>query len=131
MEHRSNTNPNPSGIWQASWADLFYRIIEDMRLREYPLAWRNMKLLKVMLPPDCETDVNQEFIEAEKKLNVSFGGGKVITSYAEQALRKYMNTTGDTTLMELLTNIKRSLFTRGWINKDFSAQPKFERKGHL
>ena len=131
MSERQSAGQNPTAIWQAAWKDKIDIILLDLRNYDHIMAWTDLIDMKTILPPECETDTNDLFAETEK---IIFK--KIITTtvqyYATKIREQYRDTVVIPTERKLLSAIKDSLYKRGWINKpDFSAQPKFERKGHL
>jgi hypothetical protein len=122
---------NPTAIWQAQWAKCLDEIMFHLQCFAHMDAWNDLVNMKAILPPDCETDVEQNFVETEKivfkRLMIS-----TVTYRGEQTKRNYREYVVIPAERKLLTAIKKSLFDRGWINRpEFSAQPKFEKKGHL
>lgn len=126
MENSSNNNQNnPSGIWQGRWAKQLDLILECFYNFDYLNAWNALEDFKTILPPDCETDIEKVFQETKKAVFTTRQ-----YSYIPEINVKQKQKTIYTTIIpkerELLTAIKKSLFDRGWINKNFSVKPRYE-----
>jgi hypothetical protein len=122
---------NPIAMWQATWAKEIDEILLYFREFNTIMAWNELINMKTILPPDVEADVEQTFTDTEAIVFKKNLFSSVVTIGAKQA-SNYRDNTVLPAERKLLTAIKKSLFERGWINKpDFTAQPKFEKKGHL
>lgn len=120
MEHQSN-NQNPSGIWQQIWAKLFWQAIDQITFQNFIGAWETLQLLKVQIPPECEEDT----IEAYKKTEAVMK--KPISSYnyvaTAQKKQRQIQSEAPEALRELIGAVRKSLYIKGWINKDFTIRP--------
>ena len=123
-EIRFNKDQNPSGVWQAIWAELFKIVNEHLingTSNNFRMAWRSLLLLQSEIPPECQTDTKESFTKAKQVMDFqTYNKDKQLEIDAPIALR------------EVLAAVITSLYTRHWINKpEFGAQPKYEKKGHL
>lgn len=118
----NNNSQNPSGIWQTIWGNLFYKFNEEMLNENYIRAWKTVQLLKGQIPPECEKDILEEYNQAHKIIN------KPIEAYttieAKRAKKQQLNNQAPEILLQLMGNIRQSLYDRKWINKDFSIHPR-------
>jgi trimethylamine:corrinoid methyltransferase-like protein len=137
MERQSNNN-NPFGIWQSIWADqikLFNeQMIEattsDQPHNNYKVAYTALTALNKEIPSDCQSECNSKFEEATLIMNKPRQGHDFVAK--EKHKRSQINTEAPSALWAAMGEIIRSLHKNGWINKpDFSAQPKYEKKGHI
>ena len=122
-------NQNPTAIWQAAWANKLADILFDFRSFNTIGAWNDLADLKTILPPECETDTEQLYKETEKIVFKPIMVSQVVY-YAEQTKKRYRENIVLPAERKLLTAIKKSLFERGWINKDtgFGADANAESK---
>jgi hypothetical protein len=115
----NSESQNPSGIWQGRWAKQLDIIIFHFSNFSVSAAWNALEDFKTILPPDCEKDIEEIFKKTKaivcKTLIVS-----TVTFYGQRAVNRYRDNVILPAERELLTAIKRSLFDRGWINKDSS-----------
>lgn len=127
-EHTQNQN-NPTGIWQHIWVTLTMQALTEYKEKKYLACWETIKLLKAELPPECEAEIQQEYNKIKiimKKQIPGFNQQNVVerrTAYLQAELPD--------PLLEIIGDIRHTLFKNNWINKNFSAKPVFEKKGHL
>jgi hypothetical protein len=120
---------NPTGIWQSIWANLFMQTIEEISNKQYIHAYSTLEILKKQIPPECETDIEKEFKDVTTLVKQPINGFNY-NSAQEQKMSQIQNKLRPA-LLNLMGSIRSSLYKHNWINKDFSAQPQFKRKGHL
>jgi hypothetical protein len=127
---RQNNSQNPSGIWQGIWAELFRQMINQMTFNNYVGAWETSLIIQAQLPPDCREDVKPFYLETSKIFSKEVEGYNKMAAYQNKI--KQVNKEAPQALRNLMSQIISSLYERKWINRpDFSAQPKYEKKGHL
>lgn len=120
-EENSNNQQNPTNVWQTVWAKLFSITFEQMIEKDFIGAWRTTELLITQIPPECETDIQKEVCKVKKVLNTQ------IESYTTPRLARdtkyFIDHKLPPALLELFSAIKKSLYDRHWINKDFGIHP--------
>jgi hypothetical protein len=124
-----SNSQNPIGVWQGLWAKLFWQIMEELSNRDNISAYRTLKQLKTMLPPDVEKDTEEAYKKAEKILNPTIMVHTVIDSY--QFNRRNFSKNGFSVITECLTAVKNSLYERKWINKDWGIHPDAGKKARI
>jgi hypothetical protein len=137
MERQSSGN-NPFGIWQSIWADLIkafneqmiYAISSDFPENNYNIAWTTLIALNESIPTECREDVQTTYSICEQTFYKPIKGYDLYSKHISK--RNQIRREGPSALWKLDGEIITSLHKRGWINKpDFSASPKYEKKGHL
>lgn len=115
-------NQNPTAIWQGIWAGLFNQIFQEMTKKDFLAAWEATQLLITQIPPECEDDIKNEIQKIKKIVNTP------IEAYTTQQLQRnkeqVINQKLPPALLELFSAIKKSLYNKNWINKDFSVKPR-------
>jgi hypothetical protein len=129
MTERQNNNQNPSGIWQGIWANLFIQIFTQMTENNYMGAWRSIELLKVSIPPECEEDIQKEYEKTSGIINKPAEAYGLIE--ANKIKKNQLNSEAPPALLTLLGSIRKSLYNKHWINKDFSVQPLKSNSPHI
>lgn len=113
---------NPSGVWQTIWGNLFFKFNEEMLNENYLRAWKTAQLLKQQIPPECEKDIQEIYSKTDNIMK------KPIYAYttieAKRAKKQQLTNEAPELLLELMGNIRQSLYNRNWINKDFSIHPR-------
>lgn len=123
MESYGSQNNNPTAIWQGRWAQKLDDILFYFSQFNTMAAWNALLDFKTILPPNCEEEVQQLYDETEKIVFKKITVSRVF-SYAEQTKKYHRESIVLPAERKLLTAIKNSLFTNGWINKDFSVHPR-------
>ncbi len=126
IEPNSNNQANPTMIWQSLWAELFRQTLDQMNRGQYHMAFKSLLDLKELLPFECANDVTEIYKEGEKLIFKTKVTGCSISS-AERDLRLLLNEKAPPMIRRIIGAVTRSLYTRNWINKDFSAKPKEQR----
>jgi hypothetical protein len=129
METKQGNNPNPSGVWQGIWAFLYNQFFFQMTTNDYFAAWETAKDIETVIPPECQKEAKIEFDKASSVFS------KHIVSYnytaAYQQKERQINNEAPTALRELIKVVTRSLYSNGWINKDFNIQPLNVNRPHI
>jgi hypothetical protein len=133
MEENKTSNSasqNPSGVWQGIWGNLFFQFNQQMLENSYLRAWKTIQLLKSQIPPECEIEIQTEYDKVYRMIKSPM---QAYTSLDANRMKMHqLNTEAPDALLSLLSNIRKSLYDKKWINRpDFTAQPKYEKKGHL
>lgn len=133
MSEFSQNQNNPTGIWQSMWCDLFKQFFDQYTTKNYLGAFETLKILKKSIPPECEKDVTLDFEKVSSVFNKTGKPTYGYWAYEEAQFNKMHRIITETPmlLLELLGSIRNSLYEKGWINKNFGAKPRFEKKGHL
>ncbi len=129
-EYSQNQN-NPTGIWQHIWVTLTLQAIEQYSKKQYLSMWETLKILKKEIPPECENDCEAQYTKITQivqEIN-KITGNKLQSVKDIYAYRVYRDLPEP--LLDLLGQIRKSLFEKGWINKNFGAKPKFGGTGTL
>ncbi|MGD0071391.1 MAG: hypothetical protein ABSB71_07945 [Candidatus Bathyarchaeia archaeon] len=125
MTERRSNDQNPSGIWQGIWANLYNQFFEQMTFGNYSAAWDTALSIQTVIPPDCQEDTKEEY----DKVSQVFA--KPISSFhyasALQQKHRQINIETPKVLRDLIRAVTKSLYDKGWINKDFTAKPKETR----
>lgn len=120
--YNTSNSQNPSGIWQTIWGNLFYKFNEEMLNNNYIRAWKTVQLLKAQIPPECEKDILEEYKRTD---NIMKKPIEAYTSTEAKRRKNYqLNNEAPEGLLQLMGNIRQSLYDRNWINKDFSIHPR-------
>lgn len=116
LENNHNSQPNPSGIWQALWLKLISQALEQTAFRQYLDAWETLKLLKTQLPPECEKDCKKGYMDAEKVFSQQIQ--RFSLNQTIRARANYISKNAPNVLLQLLGDIRTSLYEHKWITKD-------------
>jgi hypothetical protein len=129
-EYSQNQN-NPTGIWQHIWVTLTLQAIEQYSKKQYLSMWETLKILKKEIPPECEKDCEVQYTKITQivqEIN-KITGNKLQSVKDTYAYRVYRDLPEP--LLDLLGQIRKSLFEKGWINKNFQIQPLSTKKPHM
>lgn len=130
MENNQNQN-NPTGIWQHIWVTLIIQALEEYKRNDYVGCYNTTKLLKTQLPPECETEITEKFNVIIKILKkISETKGSTLQQVQDKQIYLIHNELPEP-LLELLGAVRKSLFDKGWINKNFGASPINKKKPHI
>lgn len=133
MTENSQNQNNPTGIWQSMWCNLFTLFFNQFSERKYTASYETLKMLKKSIPPECEKDVDSEFEKVAKVFKKPALPASGYWAYDDAQFNKQHQiiTETPTLLLNLIGLIRNSLYEKGWINKNFGAKPRYEKKGHL
>jgi hypothetical protein len=112
----TNNNQNPSGIWQTVWGTLFSQFNEQMLNNEYLRAWKTIQLLKSQIPPECEKDIEQDYQKLKALIKKPTNTYTVLQAMRDK--KRQLEEEAPTALLELISNIRKSLYDRKWITKE-------------
>lgn len=120
---------NPTAVWQGSWAELIKQVIIQMTECNYIGAWDTMLMLQVLIPPECEEETKKFYRRTEKVLFDPVGGYDRIA--AIKFKQRQIQREAPQAIRELISEVRKSLFSKGWINKEFSIKPLQQERPHI
>jgi hypothetical protein len=124
-----SNSQNPIGVWQGLWAKLFWQIMEELSNRDSQSAYRTLRQLRTMLPPDVDKDSEEAFKQLDKTLSPTIHVYSMIE--AHQYNQRNLAKNGFNAITECLTVVKNSLYDRKWINKDWGIHPDSNKKARI
>lgn len=129
MSEIQQNQSNPTIIWQSIWGDLFRTIISQITENNFEGAYKTLELLKVMLPPECEKDIEEKYKEVKTLLIKPSNGYNFDNAKENKKNQLYKDMPA--ALMTLMGEVRKTLYDRHWINKDFSIHPESGRTAKI